>query len=218
MMMRFDPYGAARRLLQLAAAMLLCVAAPALAQDRLVVAFGDSLSAGYGLGPAQGFAPRLQASLRRSGIAATVHNAGVSGDTTAGGRARLGWVLAALKRKPDLVIVELGANDMLRGYPPARARTNLDTILRDLRGRQIAVLLAGMKATRNMGSGYVTAFEGIYPALAAKYRVPLYPFFLDGVVGRRDLLLADGLHPNARGVDRIVAGITPAVRRALPRR
>jgi acyl-CoA thioesterase-1 len=198
--------------------MLLFVAAPSLAQDRLILAFGDSLTAGYGLAPAQGFAPRLQAALRKSGVPATVHNGGVSGDTTAGGRARLGWVLASLKRKPDLVILELGANDMLRGYPPARARANLDAMLGQLRGSRVPVLLAGMKATRNMGPGYVAQFEGMYPALAAKYRVPLYPFFLDGVAGRRDLVLPDGLHPNPRGVDRIVAGITPAVRRALSRR
>ena len=190
-------------------------ATPALAQERLVVAFGDSLMAGYRLAPAQGFAPRLQAALRRSGVPARVHNAGVSGDTTAQGRARLSWVLQSLPAKPALVIVELGANDMLRGLPPARARANLDAILAELKRRRIPVLLAGMRAAPNLGRSYVTEFEGMYPALARQYRAPLYPFFMTGLVGNRALLLPDGLHPNARGVDQIVAGILPAVRAAL---
>jgi acyl-CoA thioesterase-1 len=203
------------RFVQVALAALLLAATPAAAQERLVVAFGDSLMAGYQLAPTQGFAPRLQAALRRAGVPAGVHNAGVSGDTTAQGRARLNWVLTALKRKPDLVIVELGANDMLRGLPPAQARANLDAIVGELRRRRIPVLLAGMRAAPNLGAPYVRAFEGMHPAIARKYGVPLHPFFLDGLVGNRALLLGDGLHPNPRGVDRIVAGILPAVRKAL---
>ena len=183
-----------------------------------MVAFGDSLMAGYRLAPGQGFAPRLEASLRQSGVAAKVYNAGVSGDTSAQGRARLGWVLTGLKAKPSLVIVELGANDMLRGLPPGQTRANLDAVLAELARRRVPVLLAGMRASPNLGRAYRVSFDGLYPALAVKYRVPLHPFFLDGLVGRRTLLLDDGLHPNPAGVDRIVAGIAPAVRRALARR
>jgi len=193
------------------------LAGPAAADRRapLVWAFGDSLTAGYGLSPAQGFPVRLQAALRRAGVAATVRNGGVAGDTAAQGLARLRWGLRGLRATPDLVIVELGANDMLRGLPPAQARASLDAILAELGRRRIPVLLAGMRATRNLGPDYVRAFEGIYPALARQRRVALYPFFLDGVAGQRGLFQADGLHPNARGVDVIVARMLPAVRRML---
>ena len=181
-------------------------------------AFGDSLTAGYGLPPAQGFTAQLQAALRRAGVAATVRNGGVSGDTAAQGRARLLWGLRGLKATPDLVIVELGANDMLRGLPPAQARANLERILAELKRRRIPVLLAGMRAAPNLGPDYVRAFEGMYPALARKYGVPLYPFFLDGVAGNRALIQNDGLHPNARGVAVIVRRIAPSVTRTLRRR
>jgi acyl-CoA thioesterase-1 len=190
-------------------------AAPAAAADKLVLAFGDSLTAGYGLGPTQSFPARLDAALRKGGIAARVHNAGVSGDTTAAGRARLAWVLRGLGRKPDLAIVELGANDMLRGLRPTETRANLDAILAELKRRQIPTIVAGMRAAPNMGRGYVTAFEGIFPALASKYSARLYPFFLAGVATNRSLLLPDGLHPTARGVDIITARILPIVRTAL---
>ncbi|KQN92825.1 acyl-CoA thioesterase [Sphingomonas sp. Leaf231] len=197
--------------------LLMLLAAPAAAAPRapLIWAFGDSLTAGYGLPPAQGFPARLQAELRRQGVAATVRNGGVAGDTAAQGRARLRWGLRGLKAVPDLVIVELGANDMLRGLPPAQARANLDSILTELRARNIPVLLAGMRAAPNMGADYARAFEGMYPALARKHGVALYPFFLDGVAGQRDLFQGDGLHPNARGVDIVVRRIAPAARRAL---
>ncbi|MEG3143083.1 arylesterase [Sphingomonas sp. RT2P30] len=181
----------------------------------LIWAFGDSLAAGYGLPPAQGFTTRLEAALRRAGVAATVRNGGVAGDTAAQARARLRWGLRGLGATPDLVIVELGANDMLRGLPPAQARANLDAILVELQRRRIPVLLAGMRAAPNLGPDYVRAFEAMYPELAAAHRVPLYPFFLDGVAAQRDLLQGDGLHPNARGVEIIVARILPAVRKAL---
>lgn len=195
--------------------MLLTVPAAADPRAPLIWAFGDSLTAGYGLPPAQGFPARLQAELRRQGVAATVRNGGVAGDTAAQGRARLRWGLRGLKVRPDLVIVELGANDMLRGLPVAQAQANLDRILAELRGRGIPVLLAGMRAAPNMGGDYARAFEGMYPALAKKHRVALSPFFLDGVAGRRDLFQADGLHPDPRGVEIIVRRIAPAVRRAL---
>lgn len=184
---------------------------------RVIWAFGDSLSAGYGLPPALGFTARLQAALRRAGIAATVRNGGIAGDTAAQARARLRWGLRGLGVVPDLVIVELGANDMLRGLPVPQARANLDAILSELHDRHIPVLLAGMRAAPNLGPDYVRAFDGMYPALARAHGVPRYPFFLDGVAGDRRLLQADGLHPNPRGVEIIVARLLPSVRRALRR-
>lgn len=196
---------------------LLFLPAAAQAADKLVLAFGDSLTAGYRLPPGQGFAPQLEAALRKQGIAARVHNAGVSGDTTAQGRARLNWVLAALKAKPDAVIVELGANDMLRGLDPARAEANLDAILAELSKRRIKVLLAGMVAAPNLGSDYAKRFNPIYARLAAKYRVPLYPFFLAGIVGDRSLHIGDAIHPNARGVSVIVKGVVPQLGKLLTR-
>lgn len=180
-----------------------------------MLAYGDSLTAGYGLKPAESFPVRLQAALRRSGVAARVHNGGVSGDTTAAGRARLAWGLKGLKAKPDLVILELGANDMLRGIDPAQAQANLDAMLIELRRRGITVLLAGMLASPNLGPDYRRRFDAIYPRLARKHGARLYPFFLRGVTGRRALLLPDGLHPNAKGVDVIVRGILPEVRGML---
>jgi len=195
--------------------LLLASGATAQAADKLIVAFGDSLMAGYRLPPADGFVPQLQAALRRDGIAARVHNAGVSGDTSAQGKARLNWVLASLKAKPDLVIVELGANDMLRGLDPGQARANIDAVIADLQKRRIRVLIAGMMAAPNMGRGYAASFNAIYPALAKKYRAPLYPFFLDGVAGHRNLQIADNMHPNRQGVAVIVRGILPAIKAAL---
>jgi acyl-CoA thioesterase-1 len=195
--------------------MMLAMPAAAAPRAPLIWAFGDSLTAGYGLPPAQGFPAQLQAELRRQGVAATVRNGGVAGDTAAQGRARLRWGLRGLKAVPDLVIVELGANDMLRGLPVAQAAANLDRILAELRARNIPVLLAGMRAAPNMGGDYARAFEGMYPALAHRHRAALYPFFLDGVAGQRALFQTDGLHPNPRGVAIIVRRIAPAVRRAL---
>ena len=199
----------------LASLAFLAVSIPAHAADKLVLAFGDSLTAGYRLPPGQGFAPQLEAALRKQGIAARVHNAGVAGDTTAQGRARLTWVLAALKAKPDVVIVELGANDMLRGLDPARAEANLDAILAELAKRRIKVLLAGMVAAPNLGPDYAKRFNPIYARLAAKYRAPLYPFFLAGIVGDRSLHIGDAIHPNAKGVSVIVKGIVPPLRKLL---
>lgn len=194
---------------------LLLWAGPAMAAEKLVLAFGDSLTAGYGLAPSQSFPVKLEAALRRSGVAARVHNGGVSGETTAGGRARLAWQLKGLKAKPDLVILELGANDMLRGLPPTQAKANLDWMIGELKRRRIKVLLAGMLASRNLGGGYRRSFDAIYPALARKHGVALYPFFMGGVTGNRALLQRDGLHPTPRGVDIIVRNMLPQVKAAL---
>lgn len=183
----------------------------------LVLAFGDSLTAGYGLDQGLGFAPQLQATLRRHGIAATVIDGGVSGDTSEAGKARLRWTLDGLERKPDLVILELGANDMLRGLDPGLTERNLDLILAELKRRQIPVLFAGMRAAPNLDPAYVARFEAIYPALARRYGAASYPFFLDGVAAQSGMQQADGMHPTFAGVKRIVLGITPAVKQALGR-
>jgi acyl-CoA thioesterase-1 len=181
------------------------------AETRLAV-IGDSLTAGYGLAPADAFPARLEAALAADGFDVRVINAGVSGDTTAGGRRRLDWLLADT---PDAVIVELGANDGLRGINRDAVFANLDAILTRLAGEGIAVLLTGMRAPPNYGLAYADAFEAIYPELAAKHGVALYPFFLDGVAARPALNQNDGLHPNARGVAVIVEGILPDVKRLL---
>jgi acyl-CoA thioesterase-1 len=211
-MRRFAAYGAFVALLQ---AIALIFATPALAREKLVLAFGDSLTAGYGLKPNESFPAQLQAALRKNGIAARVHNGGVSGDTSAAGKARLGWVLASLKAKPDLVILELGANDMLRGLSPAQTRANLDAMLADLKRRGIPVLLAGMRAAPNMGKTYQAQFDPLFATLAKKHGARLYPFFMNGVAANRALLLGDQMHPNARGVAVIVRGVMPQVVAAL---
>jgi acyl-CoA thioesterase-1 len=189
-------------------------AAPA-EDSRFVVAFGDSLYAGYNLDAREGFAPVLERALAAQGIAAQVVNAGVSGDTTAAGRQRLEFTLDGLPRKPDLVIVGLGGNDMLRGLAPEQTRENLDAILSVLQQRGIPAMLTGMSAAPNMGSDYGDVFNAIFPDLAKKYDVPLYPFFLDGVIGDRALMLPDGIHPNPQGVEKIVEQVGPMVTEAL---
>jgi acyl-CoA thioesterase-1 len=201
------------------AALCLSIASPALAsaEQPMVLAFGDSLTAGYGLNPGLGFAPQLQASLRRHGIAAQVADGGVSGDTSAAARARIGWTLDELGEKPDLVIIELGANDMLRSVDPVETERNLDAILVELKRRRIPVLLAGMRAARNADPNYIRRFEAIFPALAAKYDVGFYPFFLDGVATVEGMSLPDGMHPNFRGVKEIVTRLTGPVKAALGR-
>jgi len=181
----------------------------------LVLAFGDSLTAGYGLEQGLGFAPQLQATLRRQGIAAQVIDGGVSGDTSEAGKARLGWTLDGLNRKPDLVILELGANDMLRGLDPKLTETNLDIMLAELKRRQIPVLLVGMRAAPNLDPAYISKFEAIYPSLARKHGTALYPFFLDGVAAQPGMQLPDGMHPTFQGVKRIVTGIAPGVKQAI---
>jgi acyl-CoA thioesterase-1 len=201
-----------RRLAALLALLLgLGLAGPAQAATR-ILAFGDSLTAGLGLAPEQAFPARLQAKLAADGVAAQVINAGVSGDTSAGGLSRLDWALAD---RPDLVLLELGANDALRGIDPKLTYANLDKILARLKAAGVKVLLLGMQAPANWGRDYQHDFAAIYPALAEKYHVPLYPFFLDGVALDPALNQGDGLHPNARGVDVIVDRLAPLVARLV---
>jgi acyl-CoA thioesterase I len=173
-----------------------------------IVAFGDSLTAGLGLPVSESFVPRLQTALAAKGYAAEIADAGVSGNTAADGLARLDW---SIPDGTEAVILELGANDMLRVLNPQVTRQALMTILRRLSERHIRVLLCGMRAAPNLGSDYAKSFEGIYPELAAAYGVPLYPFFLDGVAADPKLMQGDGVHPNAAGVNVIVARILPKV-------
>jgi acyl-CoA thioesterase-1 len=184
----------------------------ALARTLRIVAFGDSLSAGFEL-PANGsFPAQLEAALRAKGRDVTVVNAGVSGDTASDGLARLDWSVPA---GADLVIVEFGANDMLRGLDPAITRRALDEIITRLQARGASVLLAGMRSMTNLGESYRGQFETIYPDLAKAHGVPLYPFFLEGIAEQAAFNLADGMHPNRSGVGKIVAGILPSVEAAL---
>ncbi|WP_416908286.1 MAG: arylesterase [Polymorphobacter sp.] len=194
--------------------MLLPIAAQA-ATPKTILAYGDSLTAGYQLKPGEGFAPQLEAALRARGHDVKVVMGGVSGDTTAQGRARIGWTLGAMKSPPDLVVLELGANDMLRGQSPATARANLDAMIADFKARGSRVVLAGMLAQPNLGAAYVKEFNAIYPSLAKKHQVALYPFFMDGVATVKGLQLDDGLHPTAEGVKVIVRRILPLVEKEL---
>lgn len=189
------------------------VMAPAAAANPIkILAFGDSLTAGLGLAEKDGFPEQLARALTRDGLVVTVLNAGVSGDTSAGGLARADWVMQA---KPDLVILELGANDGLRGLDPAETKRNLDAIIRRIQARGATVLLAGMRAPPNLGGDYGKAFNNIFLALAKAHKLAFYPFFLDRVAADPALNQADGIHPNAKGVAVIVAGILPVVKRAL---
>ena len=198
---------------------LLCVLAPASVANAAdgpikIVVLGDSLSAGLGLPVEDAFPTRLAEALKGKGVAATIANAGVSGDTASGGLGRLDW---SVPDGSDAVIVELGANDALRGLDPNLTKAALDAILRKLADRHIAVLLAGMRAPRNMGPDYARDFDAIYPALASTYPVVFYPFFLDGVAADPKLNQGDGMHPNAAGVDAIVARILPRVEELVTR-
>jgi acyl-CoA thioesterase-1 len=185
---------------------------PAAARTLKLIAFGDSLSAGYLLPADKAFPAMLESALHKDGFDVSVLNAGVSGDTASDGFARLDW---ALGDGADAVILELGANDMLRGIDPTVTRKALDAILARLTTGHIKVLIAGMRATPSLGKDYVQAFDTIYPELAAKYQAPLYPFFLDGVATHKDLSLADGMHPNPAGVEIIVRAILPQVEALL---
>jgi acyl-CoA thioesterase-1 len=204
-----------RRSIAAALLSITSVGASPLPERPLVLAFGDSLTAGYGLDQGLGFAPQLQATLRRHGLAANVVDGGVSGDTTEAGKARLGWTLDGMERKPDLVILELGANDMLRGLKPELTEANLDTMLSELKRRQITVLVTGMRAAPNLDPAYISQFEAIYPSLARKHGAAIYPFFLEGVAAQQGLVQPDGMHPTFEGVKQIVTRITPDVKRAL---
>lgn len=207
-------YGAARQFRNCTIALALCAGA-APAEPVTIVALGDSLTAGYGLPAGQGFVPQLQAWLDTRGQDAVIENAGVSGDTTAGGLARLDW---ALGPEADALIVTLGGNDMLRGIPPEAARANLDAILAGAQARGLPVLLVGMSAPGNFGADYKTAFDAMYPELAAAYGALLAPDFFEPLLqGSADAasiqpyMQSDGIHPNAEGVQRIVEGLGPQV-------
>ena len=184
----------------------------AVAEPYKIVGFGDSLMAGYGLDAGQGFPEKLEAALRGKGHDVVIANAGVSGDTTSAGLSRLDWSVPDGTR---LVILELGANDMLRAIGPDITEKNLDAMITRLKERGMAVLLAGMRAAPNLGPDYQAAFDAIYPRLAQKHGVALYPFFLEGVAADRSLLLEDGMHPNAEGIDRMVANALPTVEKAI---
>lgn len=173
-----------------------------------VVALGDSLTAGYGLAPGESFPVQLERTLKAAGHSVTIANAGVSGDTTAGGLARLDW---AVPDGTEAVILELGANDMLGGQPHARARANLEAIIVALKARGIQVLLAGMRASRSLGDDYANAFDRIFPDLAEKHDLVFYPFFLAGVALDAKLNQPDGLHPTAQGIAVIAQRIVPAI-------
>ena len=183
-------------------------ASPASAGEPRIVVLGDSLTAGFGLAREDAFPARLEAALRAEGHRWRVVDAGVSGDTSAGGLARLDWVLAD---RPEIVIVELGANDGLRGLPTERMEANLDAILARIGESGASILLAGMRAPANFGADYAAAFRAVYERLAARHRVALYPFFLEGVAMEPALNQPDGIHPNAAGVDEIVRRILPHV-------
>lgn len=185
---------------------------PAASGETVILALGDSLTAGYNLPQPSAFPVRLEAALKARGHAVRVINGGVSGDTTAGGLARLDWMLAD---HPTVALVELGANDALRGVPPRETEANLDAILSRLQKDHVSVLLIGMMAPPNMGADFGKAFNAIYPRLAKKHAVDLYPFFLDGVAANPDLLQQDGMHPTTAGVDIIVQRILPSVEKVL---
>ena len=192
--------------------MVLAAASPVAARTIRLVVLGDSLTAGLGLPPGKAFPDRLQAALRARGLDVDVLNAGVSGDTAADGLGRYDWAVPA---NADALIVELGANDMLRGLEPEATKKALSAILDKARAARLPTLIAGMRAAPNLGAEYDRAFDAIYPALAKGHDVALYPFFLDGVAGDPKLNQADGMHPTAEGVDAIVERIAPSVERIL---
>ncbi|HXH15275.1 MAG TPA: arylesterase [Sphingomonas sp.] len=193
------------------------VAAPAAptGPPKLILAFGDSLYAGYGLDRGQSLPDAVQARLRRDGINATIVNAGVSGDTTAAGRQRFAFALDNMARKPDLVLIGLGGNDVLRQIAPSETRANMTAMLEEAKRRDIPVMLTGMMAPPNLGPDYTSQFNGIWPDLAKRYDAAIYPFILDGVIGDQRLMQADRVHPNRTGVERIAARVAPLVETAL---
>jgi acyl-CoA thioesterase-1 len=185
------------------------------ANAPVILAFGDSLYAGYQLQQGQGYPARLEAALNAGGTPVRVVPAAVSGDTTAAGLQRLAFALDNQPAKPTLVMVGLGGNDMLRGLPPEQTRANLDAILAELKRRKLPAMLTGMLAAPNMGADYVQSFNMIYPALSKKYEVPLIPFFLAPVFGHKEWILDDNIHPNAVGIDKIVDATKGEVAKAL---
>jgi acyl-CoA thioesterase-1 len=189
---------------------------PVMGPERRLLAFGDSMLSGYGLRTSESYPAKLEAALRARGINARMSNAGVSGDTTADGLQRLGFTLKSQGPVPDVVIVSLGGNDMLRGLPPEQTEANLDAILTELGRRKIKVVLLGMLAPPNMGANYRAKFDPIYPALAKKHGALLVPFFLQPVIGRPDLVQPDHIHPTVQGIEAIVAATVDQVAGALP--
>ncbi|MCT8989097.1 arylesterase [Chelativorans sp. SCAU2101] len=183
-------------------------AAPAMAEPFRIIGFGDSLMAGYQLAPGESFPEQLEKALAARGHEVTVTNAGVSGDTTSGGLSRLDW---SVPDGTDLVILELGANDMLRGLSPSATEKNLEAMITRLKERGVNILLVGMYAAPNLGPDYQEAFNAIYPRLAEKHDLPLVPFFLEGVAGNAAMQLDDRMHPNAQGVALMVENVLPAV-------
>lgn len=189
---------------------------PVIDKELQIVALGDSLFAGYGLEPGQSYPARLETALRARGINARMMNAGVSGDTTAGGLQRLDFTLNSLEQPPALVIISLGGNDMLRGLPPEKTRENLAAILGKLRDRNVPVVLMGMLSAPNLGADYRAKFDPVYPALAKEYGATLVPFFLQPLVGKPELIQADHIHPTLAGIDVLVGATVDQVAKALP--
>ena len=190
---------------------------PVMGQEQQIVALGDSLFAGYGLEPGQSYPARLEAALRARGINARIMNAGVSGDTTAGGMQRLSFTLSSLPQPPALVIISLGGNDMLRGLPPEQTKANLDAILAELGKRKIKAVLLGMLSAPNLGADYRAKFDPIYPALAKKHEAALVPFFLQPLIDKPELIQPDHIHPTLPGIDLLVGSTVAAVAEALPK-
>ncbi|MXP14633.1 arylesterase [Altererythrobacter confluentis] len=184
--------------------------------ERQILAFGDSLFAGYNVDKGESYPARLEAALRARGINARVANAGVSGDTSAAGLQRLAFTLDAQKVQPELVILELGGNDLLRNLPPSETRANLAAMLDELARRKIPVLLMGMRAPPNLGADFVREFDGAYPALARQYGAALVPFFIEPVFDRPELIQPDRIHPTAEGIEVLVASTVGKVADALP--
>lgn len=190
---------------------------PVMGPERPILAFGDSLLAGYGLNDGESYPARLEAALRARGVNAKIANAGVSGDTTAAALQRLAFTLDSQPVKPELAVVSLGGNDMLRGLPPAQTRENLAKILQTFRDRDIRVVVLGMLAAPNLGRDYAANFNAIYPTLAREYGAELVPFFLQPVIGKPDLVQPDHVHPTALGIEEMVAATVDDVQDALPR-
>jgi acyl-CoA thioesterase-1 len=203
------------RLLPAAIVTLALSVVAAASETYRIVGFGDSLMAGYQLDAGQSFPEKLEVALKSKGHDVVIANAGVSGDTSSGGLSRLDW---SVPDETDLVILELGANDMLRGLSPDLTEKNLIAMIERLKARDIDIILAGMVAAPNLGAAYGERFNGIFPKLAQTYDLPFYPFFLDGVTATTGMLLEDGMHPNAAGVDRMVEGFLPLIEEVLAKR
>lgn len=189
---------------------------PVMGPERPILAFGDSLFAGYNVDQAEAYPARLELALRAQGINAKIANAGVSGDTSAAAAQRFAFTLDNQPTRPQLVIVELGGNDMLRGLSPVETRANIASILKELKARKIPALLMGMRAPPNLGADFQREFDRIYPELAKEYGAALVPFFLEAVYDKPDLLQDDKIHPTPRGIEELVAATTGAVAKALP--